>query len=208
MTFNKQRLIEVMKQNDICDALEFEECKTSSDCVDLCSRIKHKNGDFIRLRRLSFRHEERVLAEYARKTSMTAKMVECAIAASGSYDVIRSDIECVSIRLENGAVFNFEYNDGLDYYVSEIGYEADKTYISIHTDLEDDLLEATYLAAEMIDNLERMIKCLTSNSSKVTDFVNERLKELNHKSSNDSSYIGSVVKELADKYNKGSNHDS
>ena len=87
MTFDKQRLIGVMKQNDIYDTLEFVEPRTPSDCVDLCSRIKHKNGDFIRLRRLSFRHEERALAEYARKTSRVGKMVECAIVASNSSDV-------------------------------------------------------------------------------------------------------------------------
>lgn len=45
MTFDKQRLIEVMKQNDIYDTLEFVEPRTPSDCVDICSRLKHKKGD-------------------------------------------------------------------------------------------------------------------------------------------------------------------
>ena len=77
MTFNNQQLIEVMKQNDIYDALEFVESRTPSDCVDICSRLKHKNRDFIRLRRLSLRHEERVLVEYARKTSRVGRMCDC-----------------------------------------------------------------------------------------------------------------------------------
>ena len=120
MTFNKQQLISTMKQNDAYDTLEFAECKTPSDCVDLCSRIKHKNGDFIRLRRLSFRYEERVLAEYARKTSRVGKMVECAIAASDSSDVVSASDHCIKIRLANEAIFKFIYNEELDTYAASI----------------------------------------------------------------------------------------
>lgn len=203
MTFNKQQLIEVMKRNDIYDTLEFVESKIMIDCVDICSRIKHKNGDFIRLQRLSFRHGEQVLADRTRQTSQIGKMVECAIATADSNDVIKTDKSYVKIRLKNGAVFEFDYADKLGTYASSVRYDVDKILIAMYTSRVNDLLEATYLAAEMIDNLERMIKCSTSNSSKVTDFVNERLKELNCKSDNDSSYIGSVVKELADKYGKG-----
>ena len=67
----------------------------------------------------------------------------------------------------------------------------------------DDLLEATYRAVELIDSASKMIQCNSSNSTRVTDLVNERLKELNRGSSDEQSYIGSVVKELADKYDKG-----
>lgn len=203
MTFNKQQLIDVMKQNDICDALEFVECKTPSDCVDLCSRVKHKNGDFIRLRRLSFRHEERVLAAYARQTSRAGKMVECAIAASDSSDVVGASDYCIKIRLANEAIFKFIYNEELEAYASSILYKVNGIQFSMSNECEDDLLEATYRAAKLIDSTNKMIQCNSDNSTRVTDLVNERLKELNCKSDNDSSYIGSVVKELADKYDKG-----
>ena len=203
MTFNKQRLIEVMKQNDIYDTLEFVVCKTIPDCLDLCCRIKRKNGDFIRLRRLSFRHEERVLAEYARKTSRVGKMVECAIAASDSSDVVGASDYCIKIRLANEAIFKFIYNEALETYASSILYEGNGIQFSMSNECEDDLLEATYHAAELIDSANKMIQCSSDNRTRVTDLVNERLKELNCKSDNDSSYIGSVVKELADKYDKG-----
>ena len=203
MTFNKQRLIEVMKQNDIYDTLEFVICKSIPDCVDLCSRIKRKNGDFIRLRRLSFRHEERVLAEYSRKTSRVGKMIECAIAASDSSDVDGVSDYCVKIRLANEAIFKFIYNEALETYASSILYEGNGIQFSMSNECEDGLLEATYRAAELIDRVNKMIQRSSDNSTRVTDLVNERLKELNCKSDNDSSYIGSVVKELADKYDKG-----
>lgn len=203
MTFNKQQLIEVMKQNDVYDTLEFVESKIMTDCVDICSRSKHKNGDFIRLQRLSFRHGEQVLADRARQMSQVGRMVECAIAAADSNDVIKTDKSYVKIRLKNGAVLEFDFADKSGTYASSVRYDVDKILIAMYTSRVNDLLEATYQAAELIDNLERMIKCSVSNSSKVTGLVNERLKELNRHSGDESSYIGSVVKELADKYNKG-----
>ena len=203
MTFDKQRLIEVMKQNDAYDTLEFAECKTPSDCVDLCSRIKHKNGDFIRLRRLSFRHEERVLAEYARKTSRVGKMVECAIAASDSSDVISASDYCIKIRLANEAIFKFIYNEGLVAYAASILYEGNGIQFSMSNECEDDLLEATYRAAELIDSANKMIQCNSRNSTRVTDLVNRRLIAINVGTSSKSSYIGSVAEELAKMYCKG-----
>ena len=198
MTFNKQQLISTMKQNDAYDTLEFAECKTPSDCVDLCSRIKHKNGDFIRLRRLSFRYEERVLAEYARKTSRVGKMVECAIAASDSSDVVSASDHCIKIRLANEAIFKFIYNEELDTYAASILYEGNGIQFSMNNECEDDLLEATYKAAELIDSATKMIQCNSSNSTRVTDLVNSRLIAINIGSSSKSSYIGSVFEELAD----------
>ena len=192
MTFNKQQLIEVMKRNDIYNTLEFVESKIMTDCVDICSRLKHKNWDLIRLQRLSFRHGEQVLADYTRQASRIGRMVECAIAAADSNDVIKTDKSYVKIRLKNGAVFEFGYADKSGTYASSVRYDVDKILIAMYTSQADELLEATYLAAEMIDDLERMIKCSVSNSSKVTDH-----------SGDESSYIGSVVKELADKYGKG-----
>lgn len=203
MTFNKQRLIEVMKQNDIYDTLEFVICKSIPDCVDLCSRIKHKNGDFIRLRRLSFRHEERVLAEYARKTSRVGKMVECAIAASDSSDVVGASDYCIKIRLANEAIFKFFYNEALETYASSLLYDGNGVQFSMSNECEDDLLEATYRAAELIDSANKMIQCNSNNSTRVTDLVDRRLTAINVGSSSKPSYIGSVVKELADKYGKG-----
>ena len=203
MTFDKQRLIEVMKQNDIYGTLRFVESKIMTDCVDICSRLKHKNWDLIRLRRLSFRHGEQVLADYTRQASQIGRMVECAIAASDSNDVIKTDNSYVKIRLKNGAVFEFDYADKSNTYASSVRYDVDKILIAMYTSRVNDLLEATYQAAELIDDLERMIKHSTSNSSRVTDLVNDRLKELKHDSDRDQSYIGSVVKELADKYDKG-----
>ena len=203
MTFDKQRLIEVMKQNDIYDTLEFVEPGTPSDCVDLCSRLKHKNGDFIRLKRLSLRHEEHVLADYARHTSRVGKMVECAIAASDSYDVSSSSGDCVRIRLANEAIFKFIYNEALETYASSILYEGNGIQFSMSNECEDDLLEATYRAAELIDSANKMIQCNSNNSTRVTDLVNRRLVAINVGTSSESSYIGSVVQELADKYDKG-----
>ena len=203
MTFNKQRLIEVMKQNDIYDTLEFVELRTPSDCVDICSRLKHKNGDFIRLRRLSFRHEERVLAEYTRKTSRVGKMVECAIAASDSSDVVGASDYCIKIRLANEATFKFIYNEELDTYASSILYEGDGIQFSMSNESEDDLLEATYRAAELIDSANKMIQCNSNNSTRVTDLVDSRLIAINTGTSSKSSYIGSVVEELAKMYCKG-----
>lgn len=203
MTFDKQRLIEVMKQNDIYDTLEFVELITPSDCVDLCSRIKHKNGDFIRLRRLSFRHEERVLAEYARKTSRVGKMVECAIAASDSSDVVSASDHCIKIRLASEAIFKFIYNEALETYASSILYEGNGIQFSMSNECEDDLLEATYRAAELIDSANKMIQCNSRNSTRVTDLVNRRLIAINVGTSSKSSYIGSVAEELAKMYCKG-----
>lgn len=203
MTFDKQRLIEVMKQNDIYDTLEFVELINPSDCVDLCSRIKHKNGDFIRLRRLSFRHEERVLAEYARKTSRVGKMVECAIAASDSSDVVSASDHCIKIRLASEAIFKFIYNEALETYASSILYEGNGIQFSMSNECEDDLLEATYRAAELIDSANKMIQCNSGNSTRVTDLVNRRLVAINVGTSSKSSYIGSVAEELAKMYCKG-----
>ena len=203
MTFDKQRLIEVMKQNDIYDTLEFVELITPSDCVDLCSRIKHKNGDFIRLRRLSFRHEERVLAEYARKTSRVGKMAECAIAASDSCDVSSSSGDCVRIRLANEAIFKFVYDEALETYASSILYEGNGIQFSMSNECADDLLEATYRAAELIDGANKMIQCSRDNSTRVTELVNRRLIAINVGTSSKSSYIGSVAEELAKMYCKG-----
>lgn len=203
MTFDKQRLIEVMKQNDIYDTLEFVELITPSDCVDLCSRIKHKNGDFIRLRRLSFRHEERVLAEYARKTSRVGKMVECAIAASDSSDVVSASDHCIKIRLASEAIFKFIYNEALETYASSILYEGNGVQFSMSNECEDDLLEATYRAAELIDSANKMIQCNRDNRTRVTDLVNRRFIAINVGTSSKSSYIGSVAEELAKMYCKG-----
>ena len=203
MTFNKRRLIEAMKQNDTYDTLEFVICKSIPDCLDLCSRIKHNNGDFIRLKRVSFRHEERILADFARRISLAAKLVECAIVASDSNDVVSANEERVTIRLKNEAVFRFTYDERIDSYNSAISYDIDEVHISMHTDLADDLLEATYQAAEMINSVSKMIKCAGTNNAEVTDLVNVRLKELKHNSDHEPFYIGSVVKELADKYDKG-----
>lgn len=203
MTFDKQRLIEVMKQNDIYDTLEFVEPRTPSDCVDLCSRLKHKNGDFIRLKRLSLRYEERVLADYARRTSRVGKMIECAIAASDSYDVEGTSDYCVKIRLANEAIFKFDYNEALETYASSILYEGNGIQFSMSNECEDDLLEATYRAAELIDSSNKMIQCNRDNSTRVTDLVNRRLIAINVGTSSKSSYVGSVVEELAKMYYKG-----
>lgn len=203
MTFDKQRLIEVMKQNDIYDTLEFVEPRTPSDCVDLCSRLKHKNGDFIRLKRLSLRHEERVLADCARRTSRVGKMVECAIAASDSYDVSISSGNLIRIRLANEAIFKFIYDEALETYASSILYEGNGIQFSTSNECEDDLLEATYRAAELIDSTNKMIQCNSNNSTRVTDLVDRRLIAINVGTSSESSYIGSVVEELAKTYYKG-----
>lgn len=144
-----------------------------------------------------------MLADYARRTSRVGKMVECAIAASDSYDVSSSSGDCVRIRLANEAIFKFIYNEALETYASSILYEGNGIQFSMSNECEDDLLEATYRAAELIDSANKMIQCSASNSSRVTDLVNERLKEFNHGSDNESSHIGSVLQELADKYDKG-----
>ena len=203
MTFDKQLLIGVMKQNDIYDTLEFVEPRTPSDCVDLCSRLKHKNGDFIRLKRLSLRHEERVLADYARRTSRVGKMVECAIVSSDSRDVSISSGDCVRIRLANEAIFKFVYDEALETYASSILYEGNGIQFSMSNECEDDLLEATYRAAELIDSANKMIQCNHDNSTRVTDLVNRRLIAINVGTSSKSSYIGSVAEELAKMYCKG-----
>ena len=203
MTFNNQQLIEVMKQNDIYDALEFVESRTPSDCVDICSRLKHKNRDFIRLRRLSLRHEERVLVEYARKTSRVGKMVECAIVASDSCDVAGVSDYCVKICLANEAIFKFIYNEELDAYAASILYEGNGIQFSISNECADDLLESTYRAAELVDIANKMIQCNIYNSTRVTDLVDRRLIAINVGTSSESSYIGSVVEELAKTYYKG-----
>lgn len=204
MTFNKQQLIEVMKQNDIYGTLEFVEPRTPSDCVDICGRLKHKNGDFIRLRRLSLRHEERVLVEYARKTSRVGKMVECAIVASDSCDVVGVSDYCVKICLANErAIFKFIYNEELDAYAASILYEGNGIQFRISNECTDDLLESTYRAAELVDIANKMIQCNIYNSTRVTDLVNRRLIAINVGTSSESSYIGSVVEELAKTYYKG-----